>query len=84
MQWEPCRLPCLSHRHAYVGKMSSTAGLQFLQLGMRHCSGESEARVRQLFQEAQDVAPSIIFIGMPIITIRCATPSHLLKPLLRS
>lgn len=29
------------------------------------CAGESEAKVRQLFEEAQRLAPCIIFIGMP-------------------
>ena len=29
-------------------------------------AGESEAKLRQLFQEATQVAPCIVFIGMPV------------------
>ena len=31
-------------------------------------AGESEAKVRQLFQEAADVAPCIVFIGAVLLT----------------
>ena len=32
-------------------------------IGCRAYAGESEAKVRQLFEEAQRLAPCIIFIG---------------------
>ena len=43
----------------------------------RHaCAGESEAKVRQLFQEAAASAPCIVFIGAPRrlcrIDVQCA------------
>ncbi|KAK9819384.1 hypothetical protein WJX81_005033 [Elliptochloris bilobata] len=51
---------------ALAHAVATECGVPFLRISapeiVSGMSGESEARVRQLFQEAQEVAPSIIFI----------------------
>eukprot|EP00775_Hariotina_reticulata_P005385 gene5385-5621_t len=51
---------------ALAHAIATECGVPFLRVSapevVSGMSGESEARLRQLFQEAQDVAPSVIFI----------------------
>ena len=64
--------PIHTHTHAQTALANAIAnecGVPFLRVSapevVSGMSGESEAKIRQLFQEAAATAPCIVFIGAP-------------------